>query len=485
VYRYTFYGLWGILLVSALLVEFIVALQKDFIHWNWIKGIYVAALSITFLLLVLFSHGWIDDYINSPWNSYYLSPDSYGYVQLFNIKSMRTPVYPKFIEMTTLGTGYNHDIGTRPINQLITTSPLIDPLLRTVQIQKILLLGSLIILTIVLIDSFNSLFPATLSLYIYDFNFLTTSKAYILTEALAQTFLILMVACTILYVCKKQHWAIIALGILSALAYLTRPASAYTFWIFLGVGTWGIIKTHLSRKVFYILAALGLWGCILFSYIFLIYLDSGRWTVSTYAPLAHIGDALLVTTPQDINLMPDNDLKNYYRIIAQKVEEHGYKSKTGVMATMDQFNDNIYQIAVPVADEVNKNGSHYDSVELLDKTATIILENHPREYGSLGFEFIRYAVDTSRFNKMGGLISIMIVVLLLSSFLRNKASFCAVVLAFTHVANIVITSFTGVPESRYLAMTEMLVLFAFFILCMEILTRIIYPRLSHPMCNPG
>lgn len=327
------------------------------------------------------------------------------------------------------------------------------------------------LLALALVNLLHSILPIPLILFILDFDFFTTYKAYVLSEALAQALLILLAACLLVYLYRPWRWLLPSAALLASLAILTRPSSAYGLILLAAILLWALLKDF-KRCRFFILASIFISAALLFSYIGALYLNFGKWTLAPISFYQRMGTALIITQPDDVNLMPDSELQQYYHLIQQGIADYGFKSKFGVAERILEFDTNIYRIALPAAHEMAARGTHYREDDLLDQTASRIIASHPQEYVQLGWDFFVYAWNDSRFNLVeGGLGLVLTVIFTLSALLRDKTAYAALALTLTHLTNLFISAFFGIPLVRYTRLTEILLLLSLWILFEGALAR--------------
>jgi hypothetical protein len=187
--------------------------------------------------------------------------------------------------------------------------------------------------------------------------------------------------------------------------------------------------------------------------------------------IARIAFALRVATPEDLNLMPDQDSREFLTkaLEMKKVEESKIKVKYPQEAEQNfvMIVKNTYSIASVAAMDVLPGGSKTDKDKLLLKVSVPLLNKHRWEYYRVGWNSFRYATTRMSLDRIKSPIGFWVVIfvcLVLAILLRGWVGFSSITLIFTHLAHLVVVSLFDIPISRYIWATEFLILLALFIL---------------------
>jgi len=258
------YTLWVLIILVCLLCELSLHISQNPKDWIRCRNFHLGTLLVAYILMVFFAHGWVNEVTTSSWNTCYVEPDTKSYILPYNIKSVRTPLYPLFSQVASSGAAASIRVNDLPFNQPLTSGVL--PLLQIVQSQKLILLTSALVLAMTMVYLLHSILPIPLVLLFLDFDFFTTYKAYVLSEALAQALLILLAACLLAYLYKAWRWLLPFSALLVAMLILTRPSNAYGLILFAAILLWALLKDF-KRSRFYILASILISAVLVFGYI--------------------------------------------------------------------------------------------------------------------------------------------------------------------------------------------------------------------------
>jgi len=318
----------------------------------------------------------------------------------------------------------------------------------------------------------NSPLPALLFLGLYEFGFFSQEIDFILSEPLAQAWLFLILATFFAFLWKQWKFLLLLGGAFYAALYLTRPAGIYGGVLLAAMLLWAM-KAGWRKYWLSCLAAVLLPAVLVAIPILYTYLATGSLSPAPRYGLAQIAFALQVASPDDLNLMPDEEAREFLTKALEVKKLEDTKIEAIVPDTTEQlFNklsSNIFHVAAPVANTSNLSN-------LMIKVSTPLLKRHRVEYFLLGWNSFRYAATQMSLDRLiKGTYSFGIIILIslgLTLYLRGWIGFCSASLIFTHLTHMVIVSLFDYPIIRYLWATEWLVLVAGFILVYGIFSRL-------------
>jgi hypothetical protein len=440
-------------------------------HPFWYFIPLLAAAFVSYYCLTVIVAGEVgNNHSPSNWDVFYVSPDSGGYIVRYSAYSIRPPVYPLFIQLVTTGTGFDHILDRDHINEPI--EDVSDPLMRVARAQKMVLLASSLLACATLMGLMNSPLPALFFLGMYEFGFFSQEINHILSEPLAQTWMFLILAVFFAFLWKRWKFLLLLGGAFCAGLYLTRPAGIYGGVLLAAMLLWAM-KASWRKYWLSSLAAVLLPAVLVAAPILYTYSTTGSLSTAPMYGLAQIAFALQVAGPDDLNVMPDEEAREFLTKALEVKKLEDTKIEAIVPDTTEQlFNklsSNIYQVAAPVA-----NTSNFSN--LMIKVSTPLLKRHRVEYLLLGWNSFRYAATQMSMERViKGPYSLGIVILIsliLALYLRGWVGFCGPSLILTHLTHMVIVSLFDYPIIRYLWATEWLVLVAGFILVYGIFSRL-------------
>jgi len=442
----------------------------------WYLLPFIAALTVSFYWLTVNVAGEVgNNHAPSNWDVFYVSPDSGGYIEQYSTQSLRPPIYPLFIQLVTAGSGFDHDPRNYLVNQSI--EDINDPLIRVTRTQKVVLLTTSLVACAALMGLMNSPLPALLFLGLYEFGFFSQEINNILSEPIAQAWLFLMLATFFAFLWKQWKFLLLLGGAFYAALYLTRPAGIYGGVLLAAMLLWAM-KAGWRKYWLSCLAAVLLPAGLVAIPIFYTYLAIGSLSPAPMYGYAQIAFALQVADSDDLNLMPDEEAREFLTKALEVKRIEDFKIKATVLDAnerlLNMLSSNIYQVAIPVANEIPPNTS--DRSSLLIRVSTPLLKQHRAEYFMIGWNSFWYAATQMSMDRViKGPYSLGIVILIsliLALYLRGWVGFCSISLILTHLAHMVIVSLFDFPLTRYLWATELLVLIAGFILVWGIFNRL-------------
>lgn len=401
----------------------------------------------------------------SGWNGFHISRDSASYVEEWGPLSFRPPVYPFFIELVTVGTGFSHTTQGYPIHILCDDSD--SPFLKIARIQRILVIGLSLIVCVILMSMLNSPLPALFFAGLYDFGFFALFSNSILTESLAEVWLFLIIAAFFTFLWKGWKILLPLTGIFCAALYLTRPAGAYG-----GVFLMALIGCALYsnwRKYWLLsLSTIFLTAALVAIPIMYSYSATGVLQPAQLYVTEKLAFALQFAKEEDVPLMPDEESRMFLKRALEKkqIEDMRIESEYS-----EKWEQNIAMLAAnlnPVTfNDVGGCWIGYVNPRIW-KIAKIILGRHRLEYLKFGWSiFGDSVIHISRLNRIGPPViswAILIISIMLLLCSRGWVRFSSIVLILAHYTSLAIAAFNSAPQARYVYATEFLLVMAIFIL---------------------
>jgi hypothetical protein len=345
---------------------------------------FIAALLVSYFWLTVIMAGEVgDNHAPSNWDVFYVSPDSGGYIEQYSAQSIRPPVYPLFIQLATTGTSFNHNIQGYQHNQPI--EDITNPLIRVTRAQKAVLLATSLLACATLMGLMNSPLPALLFLRLYEFGFFSQEIDNILSEPLAQAWLFLILVTFFAVLWKQWKFLLPLGGVFCAALYLTRPAGVYGGVILATMLLWALF--HDWRKYWLTcLSAVILPAILVALPIFYTYTNTGSLTPAPMYTHSKVAFALQVARPQDIDLMPTADAREFLATALDKKKIEDARIEAANPDVNEQvfsmLSSNIYHVAMPLASKMLPDISERN--QLLLKVSAQLLAQHRLEYSLLG-----------------------------------------------------------------------------------------------------
>ena len=480
-------GLWIVVIVLCVLAAFIIRFKYGNKYPKRYSILFLFALFVSYYFLTVLVDSQMKPIGRSGWNYLYVYADSGSYMQKYSFKSLRPPLYPLFIQLVTIGTGFDHDYSNYSISVPITDKDDSDPLMKVVRAQKVFLLLSSMIACYSLMLFMGPVLPPMLFLWLYDYNFFTQQLSGILSETLTQCWLFLVIAVFILFLKKKWKFCLPLVGVSCAMLYLTRPAAAYGIVILAATILWALWSNW--RKYWrWSLIALVLSGGLALTPSFVIFFRTGHFTISNYAYIGKSGFAIEVAEPEDVSIMPDENSKQFLIKALNKKKELDEEIKSmypeGYYYWMNICPSNVYYVALPTASEV-LTGSPLEVRHFINMISDRLLKKHRSKHFKIAWESFHYAITRitrltfPKFNFW----AIMALSLILIIVLRGWIGICSATLILVHLMHIIIVAFIDLPIVRYIYQTELLVIIGVFILIWAFFNKFVYPILIKTLRN--
>ena len=349
--------------------------------------------------------------------------------------------------------------------------------MRVAQAQKVVLLAASLAACAALMALMSSALPVLFFLWLFEYGFFSQEINHIMTEPIAQAWLFFILASFFAFLWKRWKFLLPLGGLFCAALYLTRPAGVYGGVLLAAMILWAALSDWRGYRLI-CLASILLAGLLVTLPIFYSYIITGTLTPSPMYAIARIAFALRVATPEDLNLMPDQDSREFLTeaLEMKKVEESKIKVKYPQEAEQNfvMIVKNTYSIAPVAAREVLPGGSKADMDKLLLKVSNPLLNKHRWEYYRVGWSSFWYATTRMSLDRIKSPIGFWVVILIclvLAILLRGWVGFSSVTLIITHLAHLAVVSLFDIPIQRYIWATEFLILLALFILIWGIMVR--------------
>jgi hypothetical protein len=426
-----------------------------------IRLLHILGLAITYYLLTVVVIGEVEPGVPSSWNLFYVSPDSEGYVQKYSpMMSSRPPVAPLFVQLVASGTDFKYTTGGYPRGIAQHTPN--APLLRIVRAQKIALLAASLLACYTLMGLMGPSIPALLFLGLYDFGFYTHEINHVLSEPLAQMWLLLILAAFFAFMRQKKKYLLPVGGILCAMLFLTRPAGIYSVVFPAAMILWALWSDWRAYWSSAIIAVV-LLGCISILPAICAYRKSGYFYITPMYGTARIAFALQIAKPEDVSLMPDDVSRRFLQDALELKRELDAKIIPAHPDRIDQLTWLLVSNLNMVATQVKSNpGGNIFSV-----VSGPILREHRAEYLRIGVTFFLYATNEYGLKDLRRLhISFWFVVsacVVVALMIRGWVGMGVIALIGAHLAHLIVVSLNDAPIPRYILATEFLVVIAAFV----------------------
>jgi len=349
------------------------------------------------------------------------------------------------------------------------------PLFRVERAQIVFLLGASLVTCILMMYVFKSHLPVLLFLYLMDHDFYTAYELNnILTEALVQAWLFLLVGVFLLFLWKNNKKLLPIAGFLCGLIYLTRQASVYTL-LFLGAMIlWGLM---LNWREYWRLSVAALAVVFALAAIpdLLSYVSSGNSAQEALTYQYRIVFALRIAQPEDVDLMPDAVSKQWLTdaIVRRDIKDKEFDEMCGD----SQYCRNIYRVESPYEVAITQRTEVYEPAFYL-AVSNAIFKQRWLDYLKWGFDVWatamgypgvdRIGVHTISGNTLLGSWWVYGIAFVLAALVRGRTGFAAAILILAHWSHVLICSLFSIPGPRWVWASDGLVIIALFLLVMEI-----------------
>lgn len=438
--------------------------------------LYLIALGTSLGLMTRFEVRQKDDWTTSKWNVFYIAGDSLSYIQKYNAYAARPPVYPLFIQMVTAGTEFDHTIGDFSIGE--PNQDIEAPLMRVAHTQKVFLMIAGLFACAAMMLFTNIPTPALLFLWLYISGYFAYETDWILSETLAQAWLLFLVGVLFLYLRFSKAWMLIAAGALCALLYLTRPAGVFS-GIILAAILLAALASNWRQTWKYSLISVVITALMVLAPMINSYVHTGLFTISPMMSYSKLAFALQVAEPDDITLLPDEESQHFFELVLQRKATEDRKVFESTSNEIDQLIDildrNIYNIALPLCDEfMGHECAAVEVISLFDRVSSPLLRNHIGMYLKIGMKSLQFASSQDASRLAVGKVNFLVhacLMLLVAGWMKNRYGYAGAVLVITHLVHLVIISLFNGPLKRYIASTEIIVVIALILVLLGIIQK--------------
>jgi len=306
--------------------------------------------------------------------------------------------------------------------------------------------------------------PLVFSLFylVSHVSFFSEHRYSILSEALAQTFLVLVIASLVSFYYRGWGVMLPVTAIFCSLMYQTRPAAIYVF-VMLGIM---IIKALTSDRLRYApWAAAAVMLCMLIVMgpsAYRHYFGKSRVKFKTPSHIAwsKVAFALQIAEPEDIKYIKNEQARHFFKLAMEKktkdlTPEPGGKYKWQWM----YISPNLYKVAYPLS-----GGYDMEQTELFSEAGTPILKHRFFRYAGIVVETFGYAMLRSRLNSTIPVWLLLFLSLILMVWLKGAHAMTAGTLIAGHLAHYIIVAIFTEPIPRFLNASEVMVIISIFIL---------------------
>jgi len=308
----------------------------------------------------------------------------------------------------------------------------------------------------------------------YDFHFFSPLMNEIVTEPLVESLLFLLVAVFILFLQKGNKILLIVASILSVALYFTRLASVFGVLFLLAMIVWGLV-INWRRYWLPALSSVTLYFILFFMPAIISHSDN---TVpSKYSAPAKLACfALEIAAPDDVHTVP-NEAQRTFLLRALQKRQAAYENiknepwkdidKTRYLLSTAFNNGFAYNTAETIARETGQNAT-----QIMLSTFLQLIARHPLGYTKLIWDSVQYGTNITRLTFPFGFWAFIIPLFIVCLILRGWVGYGSAVLMLAHLSHALIASLFDVPTTRYIWVTEFLVLIAAFLLIFGVAERL-------------
>lgn len=404
-------------------------------------------------------------------NSFGISPDTSSYYPTWDIDSSRTPGYPWFIRLVAKKYSVEQIRETTPVGVSIDY-PHPFKRVNTVQILLLLLAGLILMQTIM--HYFKSPLPVIPFLFIYVTHYYVWYEFnFILTETLMQAALLVGTALCLAFFFEKKPWLLAAAALFLGYAYLVRPAGIFGSII---LGAAMLYALWCSWR--------GFWRPVVLSFLVYMLLFftpnlhglmlKGKFFSGADSYQYKICYALRLAQPEDVNLLPTKDLRNWFvdAMAHRATSDAKYDKMTGD----NVYNRLVYRIQSVYEAAITDNPNKL-SVADYNRISGVILKHRRADYLKFSFDFWKVTIFGSQVDRIGlfKLPSWVVygLMLLLGVALRGKIAYFSGVLVMSHWLHVFICCLFSAPIARMVWSSDILVIIALTLLLVEAVQRIL------------
>ena len=471
--------LWGVAIALNLLAAW--AMGRKFnaqkLWWYFVPFFLALVISIYLFIVVADNkfQGCKSDQEYSVWEAYCTSPDSASYYFGWNPGSPRQPLYPWFIQLATLGTDFEPGayLQAYPVAEAISDSE--APLFRVERAQIVLLMGASLVACILMMRVLNSHLPTLLFLYLLDHNFYTVYELNnILTEALVQAWLFLLVGVFLLFMWKSNKKLLLVAALVCGMIYLTRQASAYSALFLGGMILWRLLLNWREywkpsvAALFFVLAIAAIPDLLSLA-------SSGKSAQEALTYQYRIVFALRIAQPDDVELMPDDVSKKW---LADSLEYRDIKdNEFDEMCGDNPYCQNIYRVESAYEVAITQRTEVYEP-EFYLAVSNAIFKQRWLDYLKWGFDVWHTAMEYPGVDRIGvhtisgnTVLSswwVYGIAFALATLVRGRIGFSSAILILAHWSHVMICSLFSIPGPRWVWASDGLVIIALFLIIIKV-----------------
>lgn len=295
----------------------------------------------------------------------------------------------------------------------------------------------------------------------------------ILSDSLAQTFLMIITALAILFYDRGWRSLLPLTALFCGLLYQTRPAAIYACVVMGIMIIYALIRNFRTYLIPTIASVI----------VLLIMLLGPSMSRKQYNKLhkissapAHLGwskllFAIQIADAEDIQYIKTKEGKKFFRLAMERKRKLDKEFKPKLKWQWQFLPLNLYKVAEPIMSIYKM-----DRANILSDVCDPILLHGFDRYLNIVLESYLYSMRTSRLSSVMSVWVLLFMSLVLMLWVRGKSALIAGTLIATHMANyLVICMFTN-PCLRFTDASEILVIIAMFILVVDATCKIFESR---------
>jgi len=423
----------------------------------------------------------------SVWDVFCVAPDSSSYYFGYEPGSTRGPGYPLFIRLVAGDWNKLQDFQEKNPHALGRwNEDVSDPLMKVSRAQIVLLLTAGLLLAFVIMRVLRTPLAVLFFLFFYDFHlFIFYELNAILTESLTQAWLLLTVACFLLFLWREWKWLLPVAALLVGASYVTRQASAYLAGVLGAMILWAFVRDF--RKYWKVSVI----SVMLFAFVaatpslYALWM-TGKTGQEELTYQYRVVFALRLANENDIQNMPDEESRQWLTTALQR--RNTKDKENDIMCKYEPYCTWVYRIQSPYAVLLDLELENHNNVPFYVQISNILLKRHWKDYIKLGLDgwsktifhpdmdrlqvFERYFTGYSINSLYVYLIGFVLMVLV-----RGKVWYASFVLILAHWAHILLTCLFSAPLARMVWASDGLVFIALFILALEAVRKF-YPPMK-------
>lgn len=414
------------------------------------------------LALVVFSA----QHLRGQWDVFRIARDSSSYLGDSEARSFRPPGYPAFIALVTAGEPpLTVRLAAHPLEQEVRGAEG-EPALRVVRSQKLALHAALLLVSALLMWALPPPGVVVCHLLLLHGGWLSAESDWLLSEPLAQAWMLLLVGGFALLARGSSRW-LLALPLLAGALLATRLAGVYGV-VFPLVGSVLVIRRDRGRAVRPVAAAVALLAACALLPALSRRAQPAAPGVSQWST-TRICFALQLARAGDERLMPDATTRDFLaRALARlPLEQAKLEAGRGRVEQWEYLGANLYHVALPVAHEMGLPPGEVEGVFL--RAAWPLHRAYPGRLLGLWAESLWTA--TTRTTRLcsgpGTLLLLVLAAGALGRLCAPWARWVAGTAIGAHAAHLFVVCTCDMPIDRYVYATEPLALLAGCVLVLD------------------